>query len=92
MKAINKEQKINELGNWVFWILIIVIVSIVAFSFFSEEEDSYEKDCVDRCVSKIGDCAGLSYVVGSDGETWLYGWDFESCFSELEGCVDRCEE
>ncbi len=81
----------KEVLTWA-WIIIIAIVILGCFYFINRgDEEGYKEGCVDWCVSDIGDCAGLSYIVDEDGETWLYGWDFEACFGELESCVKDCE-
>jgi len=88
-----KKQEKNLLEDWKIWVILVLIVLLVYFywSFGNQTNDKgYEKYCIDFCVSDIGNCAGLSYIVDSDGESWLYGWDFEDCFGELENCIDEC--
>lgn len=91
-----KKQKIdNDKIRDLAWIVIVVVLLVGGFYWFTDftdEEEEYVKNCVDSCVSYMGDCAGISYVLNSDGESWLYGWDFEDCLSELESCIDECEK
>ncbi|MEA3329346.1 MAG: hypothetical protein U9Q06_01240 [Nanoarchaeota archaeon] len=85
-----KERK-QSIPVWV-WIIIIALIFFWIFSPGNSKENIEDySSCVDWCVSDIGDCAGLSYIIDKDGETWLYGWDFETCFGDLEGCIEDCE-
>lgn len=69
---------------------IILLILLLGWAFRWWDNSEYT-DCVDSCVQDHNYCVSSSIDFDNSGDGWIYEYDYEDCFNDLDFCVSDCD-